>query len=210
MDIMQQIYLGVLVLLLLLGLVLAFAGRWVFESLMSFLGALIGAVIGFQLGYYTFGWGCFGGLILCVIGALVGGLIFHYIVEFAIALFCGLLAGVVVFAVLGSGQYTIFITLIVIIVVGVLSWYFIREIIGVVTALMGGMISGYALLQLDILLNWNMHSVWILLTILIVVVGAIVQVKAAGGERKGTRPEKKSHEEPSDKDERKTEHEDDE
>ena len=180
----QQIFLILYLVLLIIGLVLAFAGRWVFESLMSFLGALIGGLIGFRFGYDN--WGFIGGLIIGLIGAIVGGLIFYYIVEFAIAVFCGFLAAGVVYVFLGSGY--LIVALVVGVVVSVICWHFIREIIGVATALMGGMITGFALLGIHGQMGWTFPSgFWILLAILVFIGGAAVQVSSV---RKGKKKER--------------------
>lgn len=177
MGFWDQLLLLFLVILLLVGLVLAYAGRLVFESLMSFLGALIGAMIGFNIGYSTLNLGIIGGLIICVVGALIGGLIFYHIVEFAIALFCGIIGGGIVVAVLGTGTTVIILAVVVGLIITLLAWHFIKEILSVATSLMGGMICGYAFIQIDSRLGWGLGGIWTLLAILIIVSGAIIQIK---------------------------------
>jgi hypothetical protein len=177
----SNILLLLLVILLLIGLILAYAGWVVYKKLMGFLGAIVGAFYGFDIGYNTLQGGFLVGAIGAVVGAIVGALIFHFIVDFAIAVFCGLLAAGVVITVLGTSQ--VLVAVIVGVVVGALAWYFIREIIGVATALMGGMISGFALLNIDDVLGWKIKSVIVLLAIFIFITGAIVQVKAAERDR---------------------------
>jgi hypothetical protein len=182
----QQLFLILYILLLIIGLVLAFAGRWVFESLMNILGAIVGGLIGFSFGYDR--WGFMGGLLLGMTGAILGGLIFYYIAEFAIAVFCGFLAAAIVILFLGYGY--ILVAIIVAVVISVICWHFIREIIGVATALLGSIITGVALLGIHQQMGWTFTSgLWILIAILVFVAGAALQVSAVRKGKARERPE---------------------
>jgi len=133
------------------GLLLAFWGHGIWSSLMSLLGALIGGAVGYLFGA-SLG-GQLGGLILAVIGAILGGILFAKLVKVGLAFLVGLLAAALVYSVLrGSARFTagqidpaLAIALVVLIAVFALAYYFIDELIGVITAAIGGLLLGAGL-----------------------------------------------------------------
>src|SRR3972149_3189873 len=103
--------------LALVGLALAFWGRSIVARVMAMIGAAIGSILGFLLGVAIAGY--VGGLILALVGGFIGSLLFGKLVKIGLALVMGLLAAGLVFAV---------------------AYYFIEEVLGIVTAIIGGIL----------------------------------------------------------------------
>ncbi|MFQ6106939.1 MAG: hypothetical protein ACE5QF_05060 [Thermoplasmata archaeon] len=133
------------VILVLVGLGLAFFGRVVWGPLMSLIGAFIGGTIGYAIGYVLGGWPV--ALILSLILAIVGSMLLGALVKVGLAFLTGLLAGGLVYAALGgvSLDSKIIAAFIVLVVVFAISYYFIEELIGIITALIGGILIGVGL-----------------------------------------------------------------
>lgn len=134
------------VILIAVGLALAFYGRRLWRTLMSLIGALIGSSIGFLAGYAI--GGPLIGIVLAIVGAILGSLLFGFLVKVALAFLVGLLAAALVFLVIpgplpagtGTGDPRFIAAVIVLIVVFAIAYYFIDELIGVVTAIVGGLL----------------------------------------------------------------------
>ena len=133
------------VILVAVGLAMAFWGHGIWASVMSMIGALLGSAVGFLFGS---AFGYVGGLVLAVVGAIIGSILFSKLVKVALAFGLGLLAGVLVYSLLrGSATFTagqmdtpLIAAILVMIVVFALSFYYIDDIIGIVTAAIGGLL----------------------------------------------------------------------
>ena len=175
------------VILVAVGLAMAFWGHGIWASVMSMLGALLGSAVGFLFGS-AFGPSYVPGLVLAVVGAIIGSILFSKLVKVALAFGLGLLAGVLVYSLLrGSATFTpgqldppLIGAILVMIVVFGLSFYYIDDIIGIVTATIGGL-----------LLAAGLYLLGTIPTLLAAVaglgafvVGAIVQTTAINRKRK--------------------------
>src|SRR5437867_2369612 len=144
--------------LVLLGLALAFWGRGIWRRIMALIGMVLGGIIGFIAGYAIGGFTVGGytispyvlGLILSLIGALIGTLLFAKLVNIALALVIGLAAAALVFFSLGASTGTATLAdarvigaIIAFVVVFALSYYFIEELLAILTAAIGGALLGF-------------------------------------------------------------------
>src|SRR6266487_3550333 len=115
------------IVLVIVGLALAFWGHGIWSSVMSLIGALLGSAVGFLFGT---GFGVVAALLLALVGVV------------------GLLAGAAVYALLrGQATFTpgqmdppLIAALLVLVVVFGISYYFIDDLIGIITAALGGLL----------------------------------------------------------------------
>jgi len=161
----QTIYFILAIILLIIGVVLAFFGKAIWGSLMSIIGGMIGWFLGFSLAMY-FGWGWLIAVIVGLICGIIGSMLFGYLVEAALAFITGLLAGGVIFYL--APDYWI-VAIIVFGIVMVLAYVYIEQVVGVVTALIGALLAAGAIY---ILANTELA---VLGFILIFVGGALIQ-----------------------------------
>lgn len=142
--------------LILTGLALAFWGHGLWATVMSMIGALLGAVVGYLFGAAL--GGDLAGLILAIVGAVIGSILFTKLVKVALAFLVGLLAGAAVYGLLG-GQATfnagqldapLIAAILVLIVVFGISYYYIDDIIGIITAAIGGLLLALGLYLLQV------------------------------------------------------------
>lgn len=147
-----------------LGAILTFAGKLLWKPFMLIVGGFVGSIAGFALGF-LFG-GIIGGLIGAMIGGLVGGTIFALIVKFALAA----LAGVISFVLIEALTGTYLIALIVGVVVFIASVIFIEGVVGILTAIVGGLIVGVCLMGLGVDIGLAAIAALILM-----ITGSIVQ-----------------------------------
>src|SRR5438270_4100269 len=132
--------------LIITGLALAFYGHGLWTTVMSMIGALLGSAVGFLFGAAL--GGIVAGIILALVGAVVGSILFTKLVKVALAFLVGLLAAAVVYGLLGgSARFTegrldsaLIGAILVLIVVFGISYYFIDDIIGIITAAIGGLL----------------------------------------------------------------------
>ena len=142
--------------LILTGLALAFWGHGLWATLMSLIGALLGAVVGYLFGAAL--GGDVAALILAIVGAVIGSILFTKLVKVALAFLVGLLAGAAVYGVLGGrAQFTagqldapLIAAILVLIVVFGISYYYIDDIIGIITAAIGGLLLALGLYLLQV------------------------------------------------------------
>ncbi len=133
------------IVLAVVGLAMAFWGHGIWASVMSMIGALLGSAVGFLFGSI---FGYIGGLVLAVVGAIIGSILFSKLVKVALAFLVGLLAGVLVYSVLrGPATFTqgqmdvpLVAAILVMVVVFALAFYYIDDIIGIITAAIGGLL----------------------------------------------------------------------
>src|SRR5881396_2185090 len=132
--------------LILTGLALAFWGHGLWATVMSLIGALLGSVVGFLFGVAL--GSDLTGLILAIVGAVIGSILFTKLVKVALAFLVGLLAGAAIYALLGGkAQFTagqldtpLIAAILVLVVVFGVSYYFIDDLIGIITAAIGGLL----------------------------------------------------------------------
>lgn len=129
-------------LLVVVGLFLAFVGRKAWRHVMSFIGAVIGGLIGFAVGTAIGGW--LMGFIVGTLAAIIGSALFIFLANLAIALTAGTLAFIVAGALTGS---TI-VGLVAGLIAFVVTIVFIEGAIGVVTAAVGGLLVGIGVMWL--------------------------------------------------------------
>jgi len=140
----RELLMLVSLLLLLVGLALAFAGRKAWKHVMSFIGALIGGLMGYVFGAAI--GGILIGFIVGMLGSFIGSALFIFLARVGIALVAGMLSFIVLAAVTGSG-------LLALIVGGIafaLTFVYIEVAIGIVTAVVGGLLVGFALVLFDV------------------------------------------------------------
>ena len=125
------------------GLLLAFFGRAMWESLMSIIGGFIGWFLAYFFASYILGWEWWMAMIVGFIGGMLGSWIFGALVEVALALIVALLAGGLVFLLGGAGWAIP--AIIVFVIVFALSYYYMDDLIAIVTALIGGILSSIAI-----------------------------------------------------------------
>src|SRR5467141_798929 len=138
--------------LIITGLALAFYGHGLWTTVMSMIGALLGSAVGFLFGAAL--GGMVAGLILALVGAVIGSILFTKLVKVALAFLVGLLAAAVVYGLLGgSARFTegqLDSALIgALLVVIAISYYFIDDIIGIITAAIGGLLLALGLYLLN-------------------------------------------------------------
>src|SRR5437867_4820963 len=136
--------------LVLIGLLLAFWGRGILRFLMAIIGMLIGGIIGYVVGATAItGGGALLAIGLGLVGAFLGLILFWKLVKIGFALVLGLLAAVLVLIAFGVpqqgagvGDTRVIAAILVFLVVFALSYYFIEELICIITALIGGILVG--------------------------------------------------------------------
>jgi len=165
-ELQDEVLFAILVIALIFGLLLVFAGRILWKPIMSIIGGFIGATLGYIIGLY------FDGILLGLLGAVVGGLIgsllFRLLVEFALSV----LAGVVAFGVVFGATGNWLISFIALILVFILSSFFMEKIIGILTAVIGAILVGVCLTQLDIV---SIESA-VVISLVLIVLGSVIQM----------------------------------
>src|SRR5947208_5412433 len=141
--------------LIITGLALAFYGHGLWTTVMSMIGALLGSAVGFLFGAAL--GGVVAGLVLALVGAVIGSILFTKLVKVALAFLVGLLAAALVYGLLrGSANFTgqmdppLVGAIPVLIVVFGISYYFIDDIIGIITAAIGGLLLALGLYLLQV------------------------------------------------------------
>src|SRR5216117_4160476 len=132
--------------LIITGLALAFYGHGLWTTVMSMIGALLGSAVGFLFGAAL--GGVVAWLVLALVGAVIGSILFTKLVKVALAFVVGLLAGAAVYGLLhGQATFTpgqmdapLIAALLVLVVVFGVSYYFIDDLIGIITAAIGGLL----------------------------------------------------------------------
>ena len=141
------------IILVVTGLALGFRGHGIWSSVMSLIGALLGSAVGYLFGA---AFGLIPSLILAMVGAIIGSILFTKLVKVALAFLVGFLAAAVVYGLLGGqarftdGQLDppLIAALLVLVAVFAIAYYFIDDIIGIVTAAIGGMLLALGLIFL--------------------------------------------------------------
>lgn len=139
------------VVLIVAGLVLAFFGAGLVRVFMAVLGAIIGGVFGF-LGGSLLGGAIFP-LIFGIVGLIVGIVLFGFVVRAAISLAAGIVVGSVTYILLGGTTEpgamipvgTLVFPFLGFLVGAVLIYLFFNRLLGVITAIVGGLLVGISL-----------------------------------------------------------------
>lgn len=152
---------------LVIGLILAFAGRKVWKHVMSLIGAVIGGLLGFTIG--TAIGGPLIGLITGILGSMVGSAVFIFLARVGIGVVAGLLSFIVVAALTGNAM----LALVAAVIAFALTFAYIEVAIGIVTAVVGGLLVGIGLLWFDMSM-----LVVVLALLAAMVLGAIFQMTA--------------------------------
>jgi ribosomal protein L37AE/L43A len=134
---------GAYILLIVIGLMLAFRGRKILERFFFWAGGFIGAVAGAILGFYYYGLA--GGVILAIILILLLGYLFKILFKLAFAFLLTLLVYFVVIFTTGSVWASLLVSFLGFIVI----LYYINAIISLATASAGGGIAGFAVAGLS-------------------------------------------------------------
>lgn len=141
---MDEVLVLISILLIFIGLFLAFAGRKVWKHVMSFVGAIVGGLIGFAIGVAVGGW--IMGFIVGMLASIVGSTLFIFLARVGIGVVAGVLSFLVVAMLTGSALAAL--------VAGgiafVVTVAFIETAMGIVTAVVGGLLVGLGLLWLDL------------------------------------------------------------
>lgn len=164
----------VFVILIVIGLLMAFFGRAIWDIIMSLIGGIIGSIIGFVIGFILFG-GFIIPFIFMFIFGFIGSILFKYLIRLALALLVGIIVAALVWLLMGKPLMADFaiIGLIILIVVFIPCYYFIEQLVSILTAFIGGVILGVGIYGLT-------SNPWLGIGIgaLIWIVGSIVQLKA--------------------------------
>jgi hypothetical protein len=173
--------------LLITGLLLAFWGHGIWAAVMSLIGALLGSAVGYLFGVPL--GGDIVGLVLAVVGAIIGSILFSKLVKVALAFLVGLLAGALVYSLLHGQAYfnpknytldpPLIAALLVVVIVFGIAYYFIDDLIGIITAAIGGLLvaAGLYILNAGTLLA-------AVAGIGAFVLGAVVQTRAINRKRR--------------------------
>src|SRR2546428_11497291 len=131
--------------LVVLGLVLAFFGRGILKKILGFIGMILGGVIGYLGGSAISGGSGYLALGLGLVGAFIGLILFWKLVKIGFALALGILAAALVFlsfgppaSPTGAGDSRVIAAIVAFLIVFGISYYFIEELIGIITAIIGG------------------------------------------------------------------------
>jgi hypothetical protein len=130
--------------LVLVGLSLAFAGRRVWKHMMSFIGAVIGGMFGFLFGAAVGGW--IVGFIVGMLGSFIGSALFIFLARLGLSVVAGALTMVVVGAVTGSGMASLVLGGIAFVV----TFVYVETAIGLVTAVVGALLVGAGLFLMGV------------------------------------------------------------
>lgn len=173
--------------LLITGLLLAFWGHGIWAMVMSLIGALLGSAVGYLFGFAV--GGDIVGLVLAIVGAIIGSILFSKLVKVALAFLVGLLAGALVYSLLQGRAYfdrtnytldlPLIAALIVVVIVFGIAYYFIDDLIGIITAAIGGLLLAAGLYLL------NVNTVYAAAAgIGGFILGAVVQTRAINRKRR--------------------------
>jgi len=131
------------------GLAFAFFGRGILRSLMAIIGAVLGGIIGFLAGaLLVSGGSSLVAIGLGLVGSFIGFILFWKLVKIGFALALGVLAAAVVFIAFGTpsgtgaGDSRVIAAIVAFLIVFAIAYYFIEELIGIITALIGGILVG--------------------------------------------------------------------
>lgn len=174
----DQLLLLIALVLLLVGFGLAFAGRVVWRHVMSFIGGIVGGLLGFTFGS-ALGGSMLVGFIVGFLGAMIGSSVFIFLARVGISALAGVLGFIVLTSVLpslisGVSSSSLNLAALVIgVIIFVITFVYAEVAIGVVTAVAGGLLCGFALILLGVDMTLS-----VLALLAIMVFGAALQLTA--------------------------------
>lgn len=172
----DQLLMLIAVVLLLVGLALAFFGRVVWRHVMSFVGGVVGGLLGFTFGS-ALGGSMLVGFIIGFLGAMIGSAVFIFLARVGISALAGVLGFIVMTSLLptvisGVSTSTLDAAALVIgLVVFVITFVYAEVTIGIVTAIAGGLLAGFAMILLGVDMTLS-----VLALLAIIVFGAALQL----------------------------------
>ena len=172
----DQLLMMIAVVLLLVGLALAFFGRVVWRHVMSLIGGVIGGLLGFTFGS-ALGGGMLVGFVVGFLGAMIGSAVFIFLARVGISALAGVLAFIVMTSFLPtlisgvSSSSLNAVALVIGLVVFVITFVYAEVAIGIVTAIAGGLLAGFALILLGVDMTLS-----VLALLAIMVFGAALQL----------------------------------
>ncbi|MCU0852862.1 MAG: hypothetical protein MUC90_06400, partial [Thermoplasmata archaeon] len=131
LQLSQDVLLIVAIVLMLIGVLLAFAGARIWKSVMSFIGSVLFGMLGFTIGVAV--GGTLMGLIVGGLAAMVGGVLFVFLARVGIGVISGVLFFVVVAGLTGSQVAGLVAGLVGFVV----AFVYIETTVGIVTAVLG-------------------------------------------------------------------------
>jgi hypothetical protein len=145
-----EAFLIIAVVLALCGLILALGGKRGVGQYLSMIGSAIGGTVGYIIGEAVSPGSIYLPIALGIIGVILGSLLLSYAPNAALAFFTGFLGAVVAYLALGgtaSGdprgqQPPVMASLLVMVLVFALVYYFIEELMVIVTSLIGAVLVG--------------------------------------------------------------------
>jgi MFS family permease len=159
--------------IVLVGLALAFAGRKVWRHMMSFIGAIIGGLFGFVFGAAIGGW--LVGFVAGLLGSFIGSALFIFLARVGISVVAAALTVVVVGAFTDSSLVALFVGAIAFVV----TFVYVETAIGLVTAVVGALLVGAGLFLMDLV-----DMLLVVIAVLgIAVLGAAFQMTALKEEK---------------------------
>ena len=176
------------ILLAVVGFLLAFIGRKMWTPFMSLVGAIIGGVVGYVLGAYFVSGNILAAGILALIGSVLGSILFNYLVKIALALIAaGIPAAITYYSLRGGTTASpgpqdtpVIAAVVVLVFVFAITYYFVEELIGIVTSLVGG-----ALLGTGVYLATGNTTFGLVAGGAVFLVGAVLQTLAIRAAKKG-------------------------
>ena len=173
-------YVGIIILLL-LGLVIAFFGKKIMETLAFIIGAIIGAGLAMSLAPRLHPYVeeyipmdiCI--IIAVIIGALIGGFLGRAFMYGMISFFVASIFSGIAYS-LSNENYIV--TIIVFIVVLVIMWFVVEKFLAVITAFLGACMVGMAVMELTFE-SLNNNGLGFIALILFILIAALLTI--AGG-----------------------------
>ncbi len=137
-------------LLALVGTLLAFFGRKLWTPFMSLIGAILGGSVGYFIGIYFASGSAIAPLILALLGSVLGSILFNYLVKIALALIAAAIPAYLVYRSMNPDPVAdqsaqspaVIAAILVLVAIFAIAYYFVEELIGLVTALVGGFLLG--------------------------------------------------------------------
>ncbi len=123
--------------LILIGLVMAFAGKAMFRSLTGIIGAVLGGQLGFLAGGAM--GGAVMGFLLGAVGAIIGGILMRFLVKIGMAALLGILGFLALWFTTGSAL----LGLVAFLVIFIVTIWFMDKIIIFLMAAGGGLALGF-------------------------------------------------------------------
>jgi len=177
----MSIYISLLILIL-LGLAIAFFGKRIMETMAFIIGAILGVAIALWLAPnlyeqffsdYTSAEVCL--IIGVIIGALIGGFLGRSLMYGMISFFVASIFSGIAYS-LSNENYIV--TIIVFIVVLVIMWFVVEKFLAVITAFLGACMVGMAVMELTFE-SLNNNGLGFIALILFILIAALLTI--AGG-----------------------------